>query len=74
MHFSGQWKNWPVNGISTFNLYINPSDVTTNEEGRTGPDWGDAQQVTNVSPISAQGGGQTVSGVIFSYETLFFGI
>jgi len=64
-----QWKNWPVDGISTFNLYINPSDVTTNEEGRTGPDWGNAQQVTNVSLISAQGGGETVSGVIFSYET-----
>ena len=62
-------KNWPVDGVSTFNLFINNGHVTDNIEGRKGPIWGDSQQLEIVTLIAAHGGGQTVSGVEFHYTT-----
>jgi hypothetical protein len=64
-----RFDNWPSAGVSTFALYINNMHVTSNIQGRNGPEWGDAQQPTNVTLVSAHGGGQTVSGVEFHYTT-----
>jgi hypothetical protein len=64
-----RFDNWPSTGVSTFALYINNMHVTSNIQGRNGPEWGDAQQPINVTLVSALGGGQTVSGVEFHYTT-----
>tara|TARA_Y100001972_G_scaffold24823_1_gene30110 strand:- start:464 stop:4561 length:4098 start_codon:yes stop_codon:yes gene_type:complete len=64
-----RFDNWPSAGVSTFALYINNMHVTSNIQGRNGPEWGDAQQPTSVTLVSAHGGGQTVSGVEFHYTT-----
>ena len=64
-----RFDNWPSAGVSTFALYINNMHVTSNIQGRNGPEWGDAQQPINVTLVSALGGGQTVSGVEFHYTT-----
>ncbi len=64
-------KNSPIDGVSTFNLYINRRDVTENIQGRNGPTWGDSQQVERVQLINEpHGSGYTVAGVEFHYTTL----